>query len=180
MVPALVAATESPQLPPEARERVLGFLRLHRSVAAALDTSRPDLFVHRLVDRLALRRQGLFAAQADVVERLQALARLGELAASYARRAPQATARDFARHVAAVAEAGLQDDEDGGEPGDGPSPGAVAVLPLHAARGTAFRHVLICGLHSSRMPGARQRAVEPIPDALLHEQLPPDTRAVHV
>ena len=86
MVTALVAATESPQLPPEARERVLGFLRLHRSVAAALDTSRPDLFVHRLVDRLGLRRQGLFAAQADVVERLQALARLGDLAASYVRR----------------------------------------------------------------------------------------------
>ncbi len=178
MVTALVAATESPQLPPEARERVLGFLRLHRSVAAALDTSRPDLFVHRLVDRLGLRRQGLFAAQADVVERLQALARLGDLAASYVRRSPQATARDFARHVAAVAEAGLQDDEPEAE--DGVDAGAVAVLPMHAARGTAFRHVLVCGLHSARMPGARRRGSEPIPDALLHEPLPPDTRAVHV
>ncbi|HSD78066.1 MAG TPA: ATP-dependent DNA helicase, partial [Solirubrobacteraceae bacterium] len=179
MVSALVAATESPQLPPEARERILGFLKLHRSAAAALDTSRPDLFVHRLVDRLGLRRQGLFAAQADVVERLQALARLGELAASFARRAPQATARDFARHVAAVAEAGLQDEEET-EAGDAASPGAVAVLPMHAARGTAFRHVLICGLQSSRMPGARRRALEPIPDALLHEELPRDTREVHV
>ena len=81
MVAALVAATESPQLPPEARERILGFLKLHRSTAAALDTSRPDLFVHRLIDRLGLRRQGLFAAQADVVERLVSLSRLGELAA---------------------------------------------------------------------------------------------------
>jgi len=180
MVAALVAATESPQLPPEARERILRFLKLHRSTAAALDSSRPDLFVHRLIDRLALRRQGLFSAQPDVVERLQALARLGELAASYARRAPHAAARDFARHVAAVAEAGLQDDEDQDSSGDRPSRGAVAVLPMHAARGTAFRHVLICGLHSARMPGARRRAVEPIPDALLHEPLPPDTRALHV
>jgi DNA helicase-2/ATP-dependent DNA helicase PcrA len=179
MVSALVAATESPQLPPEARERVLGFLKLHRSAAGALDTSRPDLFVHRLIERLGLRRQGLFAAQADVVERLQALARLGELAASFARRSPQATARDFAGHVAAVAEAGLQDDEQGGEGERAPS-GAVSVLPMHAARGTAFRHVLICGLESARIPGARRRAVEPIPDALLHEELPPASRATHV
>ena len=106
MVGALVAATESPQLPPEARERILGFLKLHRSAAGALDTARPDLFVHRLIDRLGLRRQQLFAAQADVVERLVSLARLGDLATAYVRRAPQATGRDFARYVAAVAEAG--------------------------------------------------------------------------
>ena len=100
MVAALVAATESPQLPPEARERILRFLKLHRSAAAALDTTRPDLFVHRLIDRLGLRRQQLFAAQADVVERLVSLARLGEMAAGYVRRAPQATPREFARYAA--------------------------------------------------------------------------------
>ncbi|MCW2966809.1 MAG: UvrD/REP helicase, partial [Solirubrobacteraceae bacterium] len=107
MVSALVAATESPQLPPEARERVLGFLKLHRQAAAALDTTRPDLFVHRLVDRLGLRRQQLFAAQADVVERLRALARLTELAGDFARRRPQASARELARSLSAVAEAGV-------------------------------------------------------------------------
>ncbi len=69
MVAALAAATESPQIDPAARERVLGFLKLHRQIAAQLDT-RPDLFVHRLIDRLGLRRQQLFSAQADVVERL--------------------------------------------------------------------------------------------------------------
>src|SRR4029078_2711976 len=56
MVSALVAATESPQLPPEARERILGFLKLHRSAAAALDTTRPDVFVHQLHDRRLARR----------------------------------------------------------------------------------------------------------------------------
>src|SRR5207244_6461303 len=75
MVAALVAATESPQIPPEARERVLAFLKLHRQAAAALDTTRPDLFVHRLIERLGLRRSQVFAAQADVVERLISLAR---------------------------------------------------------------------------------------------------------
>jgi DNA helicase-2/ATP-dependent DNA helicase PcrA len=176
MVSALVAATESPQLPPEARERILGFLKLHRSAAAALDTTRPDVFVHRLIDRLGLRRQQLFAAQADVVERLVALARLGELATAYVRRSPQATPREFARSIAAVAEAGLRDEEGGVER----RAGAVSVMAMQAAAGLSFDHVFVLGLQSSRMPGARRRAMEPIPDALLHEELPPDTRAAHV
>ena len=178
MVSALAAATESPQLPPEARDRVLAFLKLHRQVAAQLDATRPDLFVHRLVDRLGLRRQQLFAAQADVVERLQALARLGDLAGQYARRAPQASGRDFARYVAAVADAGVREEEsiDTG----GTRPAAVEVLAMHTAKGREFAHVLILGLQSSRMPGARRVAVEPIPDELLHETLPPDTREAHV
>jgi DNA helicase-2/ATP-dependent DNA helicase PcrA len=177
MVGALVAATESPQIPPEARERILGFLKLHRAAASALDTTRPDLFVHRLIDRLGLRRQQLFAAQADVVERLVSLARFGELATAYVRRAPQATGREFARYVAAVAEAGLHDDEEGA--GEG-RPGAVAVMAMHAAQGREFRHVFVLGLQSARMPGARRRLAEPIPAALLHEELAPDTRAEHV
>jgi DNA helicase-2/ATP-dependent DNA helicase PcrA len=177
MVSALVAATESPQLPPEARERILGFLKLHRQAAAALDTTRPDLFVHRLIDRLGLRRQQLFAAQADVVERLLSLAQLGELAAAYVRRAPQASPREFARYASAVADAGLRDDQDA--PGAPGAHGAVAVMSLHAAQGMEFEHVFVLGLESARMPGARRRLVEPIPDELLHEALPPDTRAGH-
>ena len=66
----------------------------------------PDLYVHRLVERLGLRRQLLFAATTEVVERLRNLARFAELAAAYVRRAPQATAREFARSIAAVADAG--------------------------------------------------------------------------
>jgi DNA helicase II / ATP-dependent DNA helicase PcrA len=195
MVGALVAATESPQLPPEARERILGFLKLHRSAEAALDTTRPDVFVHRLIDRLGLRRRQLFAAQADVVERLVSLARLGELATAYVRRSPQATPREFARSIAAVAEAGLRDEEGGvgggrlNDPGSGGGgdtdaygvrTGAVAVMAMQAAAGLSFEHVFVLGLQSSRMPGARRRAMEPIPDALLHETLPPDTRDAHV
>ena len=69
MVAALAAATESPQVPPEARERIRVFLKLYRAGARHIDTMRPDLYVHRLIERLGLRRQQLFAAQADVVER---------------------------------------------------------------------------------------------------------------
>jgi DNA helicase II / ATP-dependent DNA helicase PcrA len=175
MVSALVAATESPQLPPEARERILGFLKIYRSASAALDTSRPDLFVHRLIERLGLRRQQLFAAQPDVVERLVNLAKFGELAASYVRRSPQATPREFARYIAAVADAGLREEEAVAET----EPQAVQVMTMHSAKGLEFDHVYVLGLQSSRMPGARRRALEPIPDELLGEELPPDDREAH-
>jgi DNA helicase II / ATP-dependent DNA helicase PcrA len=164
MASALVAATESPQLPPEARERILAFLKLHRAAAGALDSTRPDLFVHRLIERLGLRRQQLFSAQADVVERLRNLSRLGELASAYVRRSPQATPREFARYISAVADAGLRDDEraDSDAPRD-----AVAVMSMRAARPREFDHVFVLGLQAARMPGARSRLVEPIPPALL-------------
>ena len=176
MVAALGAALESPQIPPEARERITHFLRLHRAAAAAIDSTRPDLYVHRLVERLGLRRQLLFAASTEVVERLQNLAKFAELAADYVRRAPQATARDFARSIAAVADAGLREEEAAA----GERPHGVRVMSMHAAKGLEFDHVYVLGLMAARMPGPRRRALEPIPDALIKEAVPPDTKATHV
>jgi DNA helicase-2/ATP-dependent DNA helicase PcrA len=173
MVAALHAALESPQIPPEARERITHFLRLHRAAAAAIDSTRPDLYVHRLVERLGLRRQLLFAASTEVVERLQNLARFAELAADYVRRSPQSTARDFARSIAAVAEAGLREDE-AAERSHG-----VQVMSMHAAKGLEFGHVYVLGLMAARMPGPRRRALEPIPEALIKEAVPPDDKATH-
>jgi superfamily I DNA/RNA helicase/RecB family exonuclease len=175
MVAALTAALESPQIPPEARDRITNFLRLQRAAAAAIDSTRPDLYVHRLVERLGLRRQLLFAASTEVVERLQNLARFAELAAGYAHRAPQATARDFARSIAAVAEAGLREEEAAGD-----RPHGVHVMTMHAAKDREFDHVYVLGLMAARMPGPRRRALEPIPTELIREAVPPDSKAVHV
>jgi DNA helicase-2/ATP-dependent DNA helicase PcrA len=170
MVAALAAATESPQVPPEARERLFVFLKLYRAGASGLDTTRPDLYVHRLIDRLGLRRHQLFAAQADVVERLRALARFGEVASSYARRAPQATAREFARSIAGVADSGLREDD---EPGLG-DVGAVQVLALDAAGGLEAENVYAVGLHSGLAPGARDRIpVELLPEGLAADRAAP-------
>jgi DNA helicase-2/ATP-dependent DNA helicase PcrA len=172
MVSALVAATESPQLPPEARERVLAFLRLHRSAAQALDTSRPDLFVHRLIDRLGLRRQQLFSAQADVVQRLRHLAQLGEMAGDHVRRSPQATAREFARYLTAVADlppSALRE-PDGSEADADGRRDVVQVMTMQAAKGQEFDHVYVLGLHLSRMPGARDEVVEPVRDEVLRRE----------
>jgi DNA helicase-2/ATP-dependent DNA helicase PcrA len=169
MVAALAAATESPQVPPEARERIRVFLKLYRSAMAALDTTRPDLYVHRLIERLGLRRQQLFAAQADVVQRLRALARFGELASAYVRRAPQATPREFARSIAAVADAALPEEE---QP-DVLGAREAQVMTLQAAATVEADHVYVIGL-DARVAVA---APEPIPDALLQEGVPPDTPA---
>jgi DNA helicase-2/ATP-dependent DNA helicase PcrA len=176
MVAALGAAMESPQIPPEARERILAFLKLYRSAAGSLDSTRPDLYVHRLIEKLGLRRQLLFAASAEVVERLVNLAKFGELAAEYLRRSPQATAREFARSIAAVADAGLREEEAVA----GERPQGVQVMAMHAAKGLEFDHVYVLGLMAARMPGPRRRSLEPIPDALIEEGLPPDTKAIHV
>ncbi len=164
MVAALVAAIESPQVPPEARERIRGFLKLYRAAMSTIDSTRPDLYVHRLIDRLGLRRQQLFAAQADVVQRLRALARFGELAGAYARRAPQATPREFARHIAAVADFGLREHE---EP-DLVRPQVVQVVALDSAGALEAEHVYVLGLHA----GLSTPAPEPIPVAASEDEEP--------
>ena len=149
MVAALVAATESPQLAPEARERIGHFLGVERAAADALENTRADLFVHRLIERLGLRRQQLFTAQPDVVERLLNLAKLGDLAGTFERRMPGASAREFARHIAVLADAGLGEKE-------AIPPGrtrAVAVMSIEAAAGLEFDHVFVLGLHAARGGG---------------------------
>jgi DNA helicase-2/ATP-dependent DNA helicase PcrA len=175
MVAGMSAALESPQIPPEARERIVHFLKLYRGAAGALDSARPDLYVHRLVERLGLRRQLLFAASTEVVERLLNLAKFAELATAYVRRKPQATAREFARSIAAVADAGLREEE----ATTGERPRGVQVMTMHAAKGREFDHVYVVGLMAARMPGPRRRALEPIPDALVKEVLPRDSKAGH-
>jgi DNA helicase-2/ATP-dependent DNA helicase PcrA len=153
MVAGLAAALESPQVPPETRERIERFLKLYRSCVAALDSTRPDLYVHRLIDRLGLRRHQLFAAQADVVERLRALGAFAELASAYARRSPQATPRQFARSIAAVAESGLRD-YDEPELAGGRS---VQVLALDGAGALEAEHIYVVGLHGALALTAPER-----------------------
>jgi DNA helicase-2/ATP-dependent DNA helicase PcrA len=172
MVAALAAATESPQVPPEARERIGIFLKLHRAAAAEIDVTSPDRYVQRLIERLGLRRQQLFAAQADVVERLRALGRFGELASAYARRMPHATAREFARRIATVADIAPPMLHEQEEPELAGAP-VVQVLAFATAGGLEVDHVYVLGADQH----LRAPASEPIPDALLREPLPVEDEA---
>src|ERR687893_217890 len=149
MPSAVAAALEGPQLSEEGRDRARNFLRLYRSASTAFEDRRPDAFVMRLIERIGVRRQQVFATHADTVERLRNIAKLPELATAYMRREPQATARDFARYLAAVAESGLREDEAVGQP----SASAVPVMTMRAARGLEFDHVFVLGLSATAMPG---------------------------
>jgi DNA helicase-2/ATP-dependent DNA helicase PcrA len=169
MPAAIGAALEGPQLTPEGRERANHFLRLYRSAAKAFEDRRPDAFVLRLIEHIGLRRQQVFATQADTVERLRNIAKLPELATAYMRREPQATARDFTRYLAAVAESGMREEE-ADDPGPAP---AVRVLTMHAAKGLEFDHVFVAGLSASRFPGPFRPRRDEVPDELLKEELPP-------
>jgi DNA helicase-2/ATP-dependent DNA helicase PcrA len=177
MVSGIEAACESPGLSPEGRDRALAFLRVYRAASRAFEEMSPDRFVHRLIERIGLRRQQVFAAKADTVERLVNIAKLADLAVEYVRREPGSSSRDFARYLAAVAEAGLPEEE--AAPGDHAG-SAVQVMSMRDAKGTEFDTVLVLGLSAAAMPGARREGRPRIPAALLKEDLPePDPREEH-
>jgi len=142
LVSACEAALESPQMSPEARERIQSFLKLYGTASAVIEERRADVFVRRLVEAVGLRRQRLFAAQPEVAERLLGLSRLAELAAAWARREPNGSTRDFVRHLSAIADAGV-------EPtgvSESPARNAVQGLTRNAVKGMEFEHVFVLGL----------------------------------
>ncbi|MDX8152717.1 ATP-dependent DNA helicase [Patulibacter brassicae] len=176
LVAGLADAEGSAALPPEARDRVVAFLRLHRAAQGALDVLPADQFVHRLIERLGLRRQQLFGAGGDVVARLRDLARVGELAERHGRIAPRASARDFARWMVLLAEAGGDAESKveaapfgaavDADAADAPA-GAIRVLPLVAAAELELDHVLVLGLQASRVTAGGARLVDPLPTELV-------------
>jgi DNA helicase-2/ATP-dependent DNA helicase PcrA len=170
MPSAVAAALEGPQLSPEGRDRAQAFLRLYRAACSAFESRRPDAFVLRLVERVGVRRQQVFATQADTVERLRNIARLPELATAFMRREPHATPRDFTRYLKAVADSGLPEQEASGHEG---AP-AVRVMAMEDAKGLELDHVFVLGLSAARMPGRPPAAgADDEPDDLLKEHVPP-------
>jgi DNA helicase II / ATP-dependent DNA helicase PcrA len=144
MVAACEAALDSPQFQPEARERIQAFLKLYNAASTAMEERRADVFVRRLIERVGLRRQRLFAAQPEVAERLLGLSRLAELATAWARREPHGSTRGFVAYLSAVAEAGVE--PAGGE--EPPARGAVQGLGIEAVKGSGFDHVFALGLEA--------------------------------
>jgi DNA helicase-2/ATP-dependent DNA helicase PcrA len=176
MVSALGVVRETEGTPPDACERIEGFLRLYRSAAGAFEELPPDKFLNRLIDRLGLRKQQLFVADVASLERLVNIAKFAELAAGWARRKPRGTTREFARYVVAASDAGMREEE-ATVPA---ASGAVQLMTMHGAKGLEFDYVYVLGVSHSRMPGSRRNAQDPIPDELLKEALPSHTREAHV
>jgi DNA helicase-2/ATP-dependent DNA helicase PcrA len=101
LVSGLGAATESPQVPPEARERIQRFVELHRSTAAGLDELGPEPFIAELIERLGMRGRALLTPE-DAAGQRASLEQLRELACAFVRRSPDSTARELAMHLAAL------------------------------------------------------------------------------
>jgi RecB family exonuclease len=121
LVSGLTAATESPQVPPEARERIQRFVELHRGAVGELDPThpvRPDVFLERLVERLQAPGRALLVP-ADAAAQNESLTALRALAAEFVRERPTAGVRELTRHLGTVApteaqppDAGAQSVED--------------------------------------------------------------------
>ncbi|MBA3510165.1 MAG: ATP-dependent helicase [Thermoleophilaceae bacterium] len=181
MPAAVGAALEGPQLTPEGRDRAQVFLRLYRPAAAAFEDRRPDAFVLRLIERVGIRRQQVFATQADTVERLRNIAALPDLATSFMRREPNSTPRDFARYLRAVADSGLEWDEVPAPPREK----AVQVLDIEASRGREFDHAFVLGLSPEHLDRGGSRREPDVPSELVKHRGADDApgrarRLVHV
>ena len=162
MISALDAALESPQLPPEARDRIKAFLKLQRS-ASARDGGDAGGRLRSPPDR-ADRPAAPPAVRGDpeAAERLQSLSRLSELAAAWTRREPRGSVRDFVRHLTAVADAGELDPDDAATaPG-----GSVVLAEPEQVKGLEFEHVYVLGLHRGALP-ARDSAAGWLPRSLI-------------
>jgi CRISPR/Cas system-associated exonuclease Cas4 (RecB family) len=126
LVLGLTAAIESPQVPPEARERIQRFVGLHRSAAADLDTVEPDEFIGRLIERVGMPGRPLLAPE-DAAEQRASLEQLHGLAVDFVRASPRSGTRELARHLAAAVPATQWEDpaiEQAEEPVEGlPTPG---------------------------------------------------------
>jgi RecB family exonuclease len=131
LVSGMTAAGESPQVPPEARERIERFLVVHRSASAGLGKLAPDALVEELIELLGTRGRALLTPE-QAAAREQSLAGLRELAAGFVRREPGATPRELVRHLAAATPAtrGLANADPSHRP---PASGAAESPPAGAA-----------------------------------------------
>jgi CRISPR/Cas system-associated exonuclease Cas4 (RecB family) len=101
LVLGLSAATESPQVPPEARERIQRFLELHRSAASELNALAPDVFIARLIERLDVQGRVLLLPD-GAPEPRASLQQLQQLTSEFVRHRPDASIRELARHLKTV------------------------------------------------------------------------------
>ncbi len=101
LVVGLTAATESPRVPPEARERIQRFAELHRRASAEMHALEPDAFIASLIELVGARTRHLLAPEEAAAQRAS-LERLCELAARFVRSDSSVGVRELTRHLAAA------------------------------------------------------------------------------
>ncbi len=144
LVVGLAAATESPQVPPEARERIQRFVELHRSASAELDSLAPDVFLAHLIERLGRSggsRASLLAPE-EAAEQEESMRRLVAMAAEFVSSGAGRGTRELARHLATAAPQPEEAQQAPVEPGEEPPApdhlaAALAVLREELLEGVA-------------------------------------------
>ncbi len=163
VVAALPAAVESPQVPPQARERVHRFLELHSEAAIALAEMAPQRFLDQLLDRLGAVRGGPLSASSTLAQRGASLAWLQAQARAFCRRYPWADGREMVLRLLAVAESGEErvateaDRPTGGNGAAGVQDhgeGLVQLMRLDAPPRGEIDHAYLVGLCASQGPAA--------------------------
>lgn len=146
LVSGLTAASESPQVPPEARERIERFVAVHRSAAGGMDRLAPDAFIAELIELLGTRGRALLTP-AEAAARDASLAGLRELTVEFVRGDPDATPRELARHLATVvprargASAPPAAPDPGRDSASTPTPDAAEADQAPAGTATADEHL---------------------------------------
>lgn len=150
VVAALPFAVESPQVPPQARERIHRFLQLHSEACIALAEMPPQRFLDQLLERLGTAAEGPLSASFQLAERGASQAWLQSQARAFCRRYPWADARELVQQLLSVAEAGdagahLEAHEQPQVQEDG----LVRLMRLDARVPGAIEHAYLLGLTAS-------------------------------
>jgi RecB family exonuclease len=105
LVEGLATAIESPQVPPEARERIQRFIDLHERVVADLDELAPELFLTSMIEALHAPGRALLAPE-DAAERQAGLEGLQDMGLRLARGRPGWSSRELLAHLASAVSTG--------------------------------------------------------------------------
>ncbi len=163
VVAALPAAVESPQVPPQARERIHRFMQLHSEAAIALAEMPPQRFLDQLLDRLGTAGEGPLIASAQAAERGASLAWLQAQARAFCRRYPWADGRELVAHLLGATDAGqageaLTTIESHESPRAQRGEGLVQLMRVDSPLSGDVDHAYLLGLSAGERsrPGARQ------------------------
>lgn len=177
IVTALPASAESPQVPPEACERIKRFLSLHAAAAEAMQELPPRRFVDHLLQHVGLNRGSPLDAQLQTADRASSLAWLIDVATSFERRFPWSGASELARQLISseAGESGLHAPHAGDSALDTDAAPQASAFDLDAdgVRLTGLaplpagvRHTYIVGVCVDDLPDEAAEAVESLRQSL--------------
>ncbi len=166
---AMRSASRNKQFAPETIDKFRVFVETFDFAENLLDELRPGEFTLRLINRVAIKGTVLLQSGANAPDRLANLSKLQKLAEAFGARRPQATAREFANYITAIADSGIEEASEHAEV----DPNAVRLMTAHGSKGLEFEYVFVPGMVRSRWPGARQSDKYNVPRPLLRDPMPP-------